>query len=78
MMSTSPGNAGVELDSAEGSSDAVGIVWNGIDREKDNIVPLAAVMFLVAMVLRWFNNSRRRAREEQRQPLLQAQRRVYV
>ncbi|KAE9013420.1 hypothetical protein PR001_g15412, partial [Phytophthora rubi] len=82
LTSTSPGNVGVELDSAESSSsvavgtDAVGIVWSSMDRDKENIVPLAAVVFLVGMVLRWFNNSRRRAREEQRQPLLRAQRRV--
>ncbi|KAG6622854.1 uncharacterized protein IUM83_09235 [Phytophthora cinnamomi] len=84
LTSTSPRNVGVELDSAESSSsiavgtDAVGFVWSGMNRDKDSIVPLAAVVFLVAMVLRWFNNSRRRAREEQRQPLLRAQRRVYV
>ncbi|KAL4174994.1 hypothetical protein KRP22_006922 [Phytophthora ramorum] len=69
---------GVELDSAESSSGAAGVFWDGMNRDKDNIVPLTAFVFLVAMVLRWFNNSRRRAREEQRQPLLGAQRRVYV
>ncbi|GMF40293.1 unnamed protein product [Phytophthora fragariaefolia] len=78
LSSTSPRDVGVELDSAESSSsladgaDAVGVVWSGMNRDKDNIIPLAAVVFLVAMVLRWFNNSRRRAREEQRQPLLYA------
>ncbi|KAG6970951.1 hypothetical protein JG688_00004651 [Phytophthora aleatoria] len=52
--------------------------WDGVNRDKDNLLPLAGVVFLVAMILRWFNNSRRRAREEQREPLLGAQRRVYV
>lgn len=46
--------------------------------DQSNIVYLAGVVFLVALVLRWFNESRRRAREEQRQPLIGAQRRVYV
>ncbi|KAG7391443.1 hypothetical protein PHYPSEUDO_004978 [Phytophthora pseudosyringae] len=73
--------ASAELDSAESSPPIAvhpGMVWHGMNRDQDNLVPLAAVVFLVAMVLRWFNNSRRRAREEQREPLLGAQRRVYV
>ncbi|KAK1939019.1 hypothetical protein P3T76_009094 [Phytophthora citrophthora] len=76
--------ASAELDSAESSSsvaahsDAVGIYWNIKNRDKDNILPLLAVVFVVALILRWFNNSRRRAREEERPPLLGAQRRVYV
>ncbi|KAG2903358.1 hypothetical protein PC118_g11089 [Phytophthora cactorum] len=76
--------ASAELDSAESSpsvtvgSDTAGGFWDGVNRDKDNLLPLAGVVFLVAMILRWFNNSRRRAREEQRAPLLGAQRRVYV
>ncbi|KAL4174995.1 hypothetical protein KRP22_006923 [Phytophthora ramorum] len=46
--------------------------------DQSNILYLAGVVFLVALVLRWFNESRRRAREEQRQPLVGASRRVYV
>jgi hypothetical protein len=46
--------------------------------DQSNILYLAAAVFLVALVLRWFNDSRRRARKEQRQPLVGAQRRVYV
>ncbi|KAF1792927.1 hypothetical protein GQ600_25156 [Phytophthora cactorum] len=37
--------------------------------DQSNLVYLAGIVFLVALVLRWFNESRRRAREEQRQPL---------
>ncbi|KAG6966989.1 hypothetical protein JG687_00004525, partial [Phytophthora cactorum] len=60
-----------KLDSAESSpsvtvgSDTAGGFWDGVNRDKDNLLPLAGVVFLVAMILRWFNNSRRRAREEQ-------------
>ncbi|KAL3657029.1 hypothetical protein V7S43_018077 [Phytophthora oleae] len=76
--------ASAELDSAESSSSVaahshtVGIYWNGKNQDKDNILPLVAIVFLVALILRWLNNSRRRAREEEQQPLLGAQRRVYV
>ncbi|KAG7391444.1 hypothetical protein PHYPSEUDO_004979 [Phytophthora pseudosyringae] len=46
--------------------------------DQSNIKYLAVVVFAVALVLRWFNESRRRARDEQRQPLVGAERRVYV
>ncbi|KAL3657028.1 hypothetical protein V7S43_018076 [Phytophthora oleae] len=48
-----------------------------VDIDKSNIIYLGVVVFVVALVLRWFNESRRRAREE-RQPLVGAERRVYV
>lgn len=48
-----------------------------VSLDKDNIIYLGVVVFVVALVLRWFNESRRRAREEQ-QPLVGAERRVYV
>ncbi|ETO63695.1 hypothetical protein F444_18659 [Phytophthora nicotianae P1976] len=75
--------ASAELDSAESSSSVsvrtdTAAVWDGLSRDKENLLPLAGVVFLVAMILRWFNHSRRQAREEQREPLLGAQRRVYV
>ncbi|KAK1939033.1 hypothetical protein P3T76_009108 [Phytophthora citrophthora] len=35
-----------------------------------NVLLVAGTVFVVALVLRWFNESRRRAREEERQPLL--------
>ncbi|KAF4144559.1 hypothetical protein GN958_ATG06253 [Phytophthora infestans] len=76
--------ASAELDSAENSpsaavgTGAAGGVWKIVNHDKDNLLPLAGVVVLVALVLRWFNNSRRRAREEQREPLLAAQRRVYI
>ncbi|KAG6970944.1 hypothetical protein JG688_00004649 [Phytophthora aleatoria] len=38
--------------------------------DQSNLVYLAGIVFLVALVLRWFNESRRRAWEEQRQPLV--------
>ncbi|KAF4134526.1 putative auto-transporter adhesin head GIN domain-containing protein [Phytophthora infestans] len=50
--------------------------------EQSNLVYLAGAVFLVALVLRWFNESRRRARElpgeEQRQPLVDTERRPYT
>ncbi|KAG7377833.1 hypothetical protein PHYBOEH_000680 [Phytophthora boehmeriae] len=45
---------------------------------QSDIISLVVVVVLVALILRWFNESRRRAREEQRQPLVAEQRRVYV
>jgi hypothetical protein len=84
LVSAGPRTVGVELDSAESSSsvavdsNAVGVMWGGMSQDKESLVPLAAVVFLVALVLRWFNNASRRAQEEQRRPLLGAQRRVYV
>ncbi|KAL4174985.1 hypothetical protein KRP22_006913 [Phytophthora ramorum] len=36
---------GVELDSAESSSGAAGVFWDGMNRDKDNIVPLTAFVF---------------------------------
>ncbi|POM62659.1 hypothetical protein PHPALM_28151 [Phytophthora palmivora] len=47
-----------------------------LTNDKSNIIYLAGVVFLVALILRWFNESRRRTREEQRQPLVGAERRV--
>ncbi|OWZ01729.1 hypothetical protein PHMEG_00026826 [Phytophthora megakarya] len=71
--------ASAELDSAESSpGHDGGVFWDGVNHDKSNIVPLAAIVFFVAMILRWFNKSNRRAREEDREPLLGAQRRVYV
>ncbi|GMF16403.1 unnamed protein product [Phytophthora lilii] len=46
--------------------------------DQSNILYLAGTVFLVALVLRWFNESRRRAREEQRQPLVGSERRPAI
>lgn len=46
--------------------------------DEGSVITWAGVAFLVAIVLRWFNESRRQAREEQRRPLVGAQQRVYV
>ncbi|KAK1939020.1 hypothetical protein P3T76_009095 [Phytophthora citrophthora] len=48
-----------------------------VDMDKGHIIYLGVVVFIVALVLRWFNESRRRSREE-RQPLVGANRLVYV
>lgn len=71
------------VNSAKGSASIVddsdpSVIWGEVNRNQESILPLAVVVFIVAMALRWFNESRRRAREEQRQPLLGAQRRMYV
>ncbi|GMF40294.1 unnamed protein product [Phytophthora fragariaefolia] len=49
-----------------------------IDVDQSSILYLSGIVFIVALVLRWFNESRRRAREEQRQPLIGAEGLVYV
>ncbi|ETI34930.1 hypothetical protein F441_18522 [Phytophthora nicotianae CJ01A1] len=69
----------VEASSSSGGGDSVGEEFSyHVTIDQSNIVYLAAVVFLVALALRWFNESRRRAREEQRQPLVGAGRRVYM